>query len=193
MPEQPSTAFTALADPTDVGARVGQLRSERGLSLSELARRAGVGKATVSGIEAGTRNPTLDTLQRISTALQVPITAVVGTGGPVSVLQTPGPLLRGTAVLVETLRAWTEPGVTYELFRLHVPAGRSQTSPAHHPGVTECVVVFAGELVAGPLDHPVHVPAGGFAEWPADVRHGYAAVGDVDVQATLLIRSPDLR
>jgi hypothetical protein len=39
----------------------------------------------------------------------------------------------------------------------------------------------------------VHVVAGGFGEWPADVPHGYATVGTADVVATLLIRSPVVR
>jgi transcriptional regulator with XRE-family HTH domain len=185
--QQQSTRSGALADPAGVGARITALRGERGLSLSGLARRAGVGKATLSGLEAGTRNPTLETLYAIAAALQVPITAVVaGPGGG-------GPALRGAAVRVETLRTWTDTEVTYELFRMRVPAGATQESPAHHPGVTECVVVFAGELIAGPLDRPVHVVAGGFGEWPADVPHGYAAVGTADVAATLLIRSPVVR
>ncbi|MFR9803164.1 helix-turn-helix domain-containing protein [Pseudonocardia sp. RS010] len=38
------------------------------MSLSELARRASVGKATLSGLEAGTRNPTLDTLHAVAPA-----------------------------------------------------------------------------------------------------------------------------
>ncbi|WP_344749798.1 helix-turn-helix transcriptional regulator [Streptosporangium vulgare] len=48
------------------------LREERGISLSALARAAGVGKATLSGLENGTRNPTLDTLWAITTELGVP-------------------------------------------------------------------------------------------------------------------------
>lgn len=187
MSQQRSTRLGALADPTGVGPRIAALRGERELSLSELARRAGVGKATLSGLEAGVRNPTLETLYSIASALQVPITALVAGVGP------GGQLIRGAAVEVETLRTWTDAEVTYELFRLRVPGGATQDSPAHHSGVTECVVVFAGELVAGPLDRPVHVAAGGFAEWPADAPHGYAAVGATDVQATLLIRSPVVR
>src|SRR5918995_6173421 len=57
-------AGPALTDGAeDVGQRVRELRERRGLSLSELARRAAVGKATLSGLEAGTRNPPLETLQ----------------------------------------------------------------------------------------------------------------------------------
>lgn len=187
MTQPPSTPFSALEDPVGLGPRITALRRERGLSLSELARRAGVGKATLSGMEAGTRNPTLDTLYAIATALELPITSVVADRGG------RGPLIHGTAVLVEPLRTWTDADTTYELFRLRIPAGAVQESAAHHVGVTECAVVFAGELRAGPIERPVRVAAGGFAEWAADVRHGYAAIGPDDVHATLLIRSPAAR
>jgi XRE family transcriptional regulator, regulator of sulfur utilization len=45
-----------------VGARIRALRTERGLSLSALAAAAGIGKGSLSELETGHRNPTLDTL-----------------------------------------------------------------------------------------------------------------------------------
>ncbi|MEV0969358.1 XRE family transcriptional regulator [Microtetraspora glauca] len=67
-----SAAFAA-----EVGQRIRRLRAQRGLSLSELALRAGVGKATLSGLEAGTRNPTVETLYAITAQLDVPLAAVL--------------------------------------------------------------------------------------------------------------------
>ena len=61
--------------------------------------------------------------------------------------------------------------VTYELYRMHLPAGATQTSPAHHAGVTEHVTVFAGVLRSGPLDRPLRAGPGEHVEWPADVPH----------------------
>jgi XRE family transcriptional regulator, regulator of sulfur utilization len=178
--ERDATRIGALDDPSGVGARVAALRRERGLSLSELARRAGVGKATLSGLEAGTRNPTLDTLQAVAAALAVPITAVVAGSGP----------LRGTAVEVDVVRTFDDGDVTYELCVLRIPAGAAQTSPAHSAGVTEHATVFAGVLEAGVVGAPGRAAAGESVEWPADVPHGYAAVGDADVAASLVIRTP---
>jgi transcriptional regulator with XRE-family HTH domain len=169
----------ALAAAAGVGPRVTALRAERGLSLSELARRAGVGKATLSGLEAGTRNPTLETLQAVTAALGLPLTALVG----------PGPM-RGAAVEIELLRVFDDGPVTYELYRMVMPAGTAQTSPAHHGGVTEHVTVFAGVLHAGPLDAPLRAGPGEHVEWPADTPHAYAATADADVHASLLIRYP---
>lgn len=169
-----------VAGAAEVGPRVRALRGERGLSLSELARRAGIGKATLSGLEAGTRNPTLETLYAVTTALGLPLTALVAAPGPV----------RGAAAEMDLLRVFDEPGATFELYRMHLPAGAVQRSPAHHAGVTEHVTVFAGELESGPEDAPRRTGPGEYAEWAADTPHRYAARGPGDVHAVLLIRYP---
>jgi XRE family transcriptional regulator, regulator of sulfur utilization len=164
-----------------VGRRVRELRERRGISLSELARRAAVGKATLSGLEAGTRNPTLDTLQAVAAALDLPLTAL---------LSPPPATLRGAAVQVQLLRVFDDGPVTYELYRMRIPAGLAQRSPAHQAGVTEHVTVFAGVFEAGPVDTPLRAGPGEHVEWAADVPHTYAALGTDDVQASLLIRYP---
>jgi transcriptional regulator with XRE-family HTH domain len=165
----------------EVSQRVRELREQRGLSLSALARRAAVGKATLSGLEAGTRNPTLETLQAVAAALDLPLTTL---------LSPPPATLRGAAVQIQLLRVFDDGPVTYELYRMRIPAGLAQRSPAHHAGVTEHATVFAGMLETGPVDAPLRAGPGEHVEWAADVPHGYAAVGDADVQASLLIRYP---
>jgi len=51
---------------------VEKYRLEKGLSLSELARRSDMAKSHLSYIEDGTTSPTIDTLCKISKALEVP-------------------------------------------------------------------------------------------------------------------------
>jgi transcriptional regulator with XRE-family HTH domain len=165
----------------EVGARVRALRERRGLSLSELARRAAVGKATLSGLESGTRNPTLDTLHAVAAALDLPLTALLGP---------PPGAVHGVAVEMRLLRVFDDGPVTYELYRMRIPAGLAQRSPAHHAGVTEHATVFAGVLETGPVDAPRRAGPGEHVEWAADVPHGYAARGPADVLASLLIRYP---
>jgi transcriptional regulator with XRE-family HTH domain len=176
-------ARPALAEGVaDVGRRVRELRERRDMSLSELARRAEVGKATLSGLEAGTRNPTLDTLQAVATALDLPLTALVS--------PPPATTLRGAAVQIQLLRVFDDGPATYELYRMRVPAGLVQRSAAHHAGVTEHATVFAGVLETGPVDAPLRAGPGEYVEWAADVPHTYAAPGADDVLASLLIRYP---
>ncbi|MFJ6196672.1 helix-turn-helix domain-containing protein [Micromonospora sp. NPDC092111] len=171
------------ADTDAVGRRIRALREERGISLSTLARAAGVGKATLSALENGTRNPTLETLYAITAQLGVPLAAVLS--GPAAT-----PTVRGATVTATLLESFTDRDASFELYRLRVTPGGEQLSPAHQTGVTEHVTVFAGTLRAGPADAPLTATVGGHLRWTSDVPHVYAALGDEEVAASLLLRYP---
>src|SRR5258705_9145405 len=110
-------------------------------------------------------------------------------GAPAS----PASRVRGVAVVSALLEVFEEPAATYELFHLRVLVGAEQTSPAHPPGVTEHITVFQGLLRAGPVGAPMTAGPGEHISWTADVPHTYAAAGDAEVYATLLIRTPKAR
>jgi transcriptional regulator with XRE-family HTH domain len=171
------------AEPDEIGRRVRSLREERGISLSTLARLAGVGKATLSGLEKGTRNPTLETLYAVTAQLGVPLTAVLAEPAET-------PTVHGAAVTATLLEVFTDADATYELYRMRVAPGPGQLSPAHQPGVTEHVTVFTGVLRAGPADAPRTATSAGHLRWTSDVPHSYTAVGDEEVAASLLLRYP---
>jgi len=169
----------------EIGRRIRDLRVGRGLTLSELAQRAGVGKATLSGLETGTRNPTLETLYAITARLDVPLAAVLADpGGP------PPEVVHGAAVSADLLETFEDDPVTTELYRLRIRPGRVQTSPAHPAGVTEHLTVFAGAVRVGPATEPFVVRAGEHASWTADVPHIYAALDGAQAHAALVIRHP---
>ena len=58
---------------TDVAANIRTLRARQGLSMGQLAARAGMSKGTLSKLESGDGNPTLDTLAALASALSVPL------------------------------------------------------------------------------------------------------------------------
>jgi transcriptional regulator with XRE-family HTH domain len=59
----------------DVGSRLRQMRTERGMSMRALARESGLSTNALSMIERGRTSPSVSTLYKISDALEVPITA----------------------------------------------------------------------------------------------------------------------
>src|SRR5689334_1898791 len=68
------------AAPPPIAVIATSLRRERervGLTQSELARRAGVAKSTLSQLEAGTGNPSVETLWALGVALGVPFSRLV--------------------------------------------------------------------------------------------------------------------
>jgi transcriptional regulator with XRE-family HTH domain len=184
---------TATDFATQIGVRVKRLRRERGVSLSALARDAGVGKATLSGLEDGSRgNPTIETLYAIAGHLGVPIGALLPE--PPHRGETPLETIHGTAVSASLLETFSDEATDTELFRLHIRPGYEQRSPAHPPGTVEYLTVFTGTARVGPVNAEslLTVPPGGHVSWTADVPHLYSAVGDQDVYASLLIRTPRL-
>jgi transcriptional regulator with XRE-family HTH domain len=56
-----------------LGIRIAFHREKRGLTQETLARRAWIHRVTLSNIERGAEEPTVETLQRIARALRVPV------------------------------------------------------------------------------------------------------------------------
>lgn len=173
-----------------VGRRIADLRRSAGLSLSELARQAGLGKGTLSELEAGRRNPTLGTLYSLTAPLGVGLARLIDLG--------PSPrTARGavsgdgiTALLLDVLDGPGALAVT-EVYRLTIAPGAERTSPAHGPGVREQLTVVSGRAVVGPVDRPVAVAAGETVTWMSDVPHYFGAAADSPTVGVLLIEHPD--
>jgi len=55
----------------DIGKRIKELRETSGLSINQLARQASIGQSTLSYIEMGTKNPTVETLLLICKGLGI--------------------------------------------------------------------------------------------------------------------------
>ncbi|GAB2665340.1 XRE family transcriptional regulator [Gordonia jinhuaensis] len=166
----------------DVGSRIRDLRTARGLSLSELARRAHIGKGSLSEIEAGGRNPTLETLYAICAPLQVPLTTLIGGANGVRSTAAGGM----TSALLELREL---PSMTVEVFWLDFPADADHTSPGHADAVTEHLTVVSGQLAVGPLAAPQTLSVGESTTWRSDGEHRYRAV-DGPAQAVLVIMTP---
>ena len=64
-----------------VGLNIKRYRKERGLSQEGLAFECGVHRTYVSGVERGTRNPTVLVLEQIATALNVPTSRLLEENG----------------------------------------------------------------------------------------------------------------
>lgn len=60
-----------------VATLVHEKRVANGLSMTELADRAGLSRAMISFVERGIRNPTLETLLRISVVLKVELAELI--------------------------------------------------------------------------------------------------------------------
>jgi XRE family transcriptional regulator, regulator of sulfur utilization len=169
------------------GARLRALREARDLSVSQLARMAGLGKGTLSELETGRRNPTIETLYAVTTALGVPISAALPPG---EVQELDAAPISGDAIDAVLIDRFVDASCTTELYRTRLRAGRRQDSQPHMEGVTEHWIVYAGTVTLGPLDRLVHLGPGDSTSFTADVPHRYVVDPAADVEATLLVRYP---
>ncbi len=69
--------FTPTLDPAIVGNVIADFRKKKGISQEVLSGLADIGRTHLSAIERGERKPTLETLYRISCALDVKMSDIV--------------------------------------------------------------------------------------------------------------------
>ncbi|MEV0521624.1 XRE family transcriptional regulator [Nonomuraea sp. NPDC050405] len=170
------------------GAQVQRRRLQRGMSQAELARRTGLSKATLSQLEAGTGNPTVDTLDAIAVALAVPLTDLLARHAGPGTVHLPATPAAGDGPTRELLRRISG-GHSLEIWRLRLPAGTTVDGVPHAPGTTEHLLVASGGLVAGPADDPRRLDAGDMLAFAGDAPHRYRT-GDVPADVTVVIASP---
>jgi transcriptional regulator with XRE-family HTH domain len=156
-------------------------RERAGLSLSELAKRAGLAKSTLSQLEAGTGNPSVETLWALGVALGVPFSRLVDdrTAALVVVRAGEGFGVRATeANFTAALLAACPPGARRDVYVLAVEPGPARLAEPHLPGTVEHAVVITGRLRLGPVDGTVELGPGDYAMFPGDVPHTYAALAE---------------
>lgn len=173
-----------------IGLNLRRLRSERRLSLAELASRSGVAKATLANLEQGRGNPTIETLWALALGLGVAFSDLLeeAPGPEVEVVRGDEGARVGSGALDLRLLDRLERGGLTEVLEFTL-TGRHEGLP-HGTGIVERVLVSTGRMLAGPADDPIELGPGDFARYPADRPHVYEAL-DGTCRGLLLVEYPD--
>jgi transcriptional regulator with XRE-family HTH domain len=174
----------------DLAANLRRLRVAGHLSLSELARATGISKATLSGIERGNGNPTVETLAALAGALRVSVGELLEQPE-----LAPVHIVRGERVTAADGAAARRPldgpglgGGTLDVLELSVPAGSVEKLAPRAPGSRALLYVLQGRVIAGPVERVSELVAGDYASFPADLPQQVEAVGAA--RALLLVQPP---
>jgi transcriptional regulator with XRE-family HTH domain len=162
-----------------IAAALRRERRRTGLTLTEVARRAGIAKSTLSQLESGTGNPSIETLWAICVALDAPFSRLLDPPRPqVRVIRADeGPTVAAEhADYQATLLAACPPGAGHDVYRIAAEMGHARVSDPHMPGVTEHVVLSAGRALVGVAGEPVELGPGDYIRYPADVEHVFEAL-----------------
>ncbi|MCO1578744.1 helix-turn-helix domain-containing protein [Crossiella sp. SN42] len=173
-----------------LGANLRERREALGISLSELARRSGIAKGTLSQLESGSGNPTIETVFSLSNALDVPVSGLLTEAvdpDVVVVRSADLEVLSGEAVDLRLLRRIEHGGAVVEVYDQRVRPGVVQES-AGHPGFEHTAVV-TGTLRVTVHGRAHEIGPGDYVRFRAGTPHQYAAV-DGEVRSVLLLEHP---
>ncbi|WP_458245111.1 helix-turn-helix domain-containing protein [Streptomyces sp. MAI_2237] len=162
-----------------IAASLRRERTRAGLSLSELAKRAGIAKSTLSQLEAASGNPSVETLWALGVALGVPFSVLVEPPAPaVQVIRAgQGPTVASEkADYVATLLSASPPGARRDIYHLRAEPGAARESEPHIPGTVEHLIVSTGRVKAGPAGEEVELAPGDYMTYRGDVPHSYQAL-----------------
>lgn len=170
------------------GLQVLRRRQQRGMSQAELARRTGLSKATLSQLEAGTSNPTIDTLDAIAVALALPLTDLLTRAADAGTLHLQATAAESDGPTRELLRRISG-GNSLEIWRLRLPPNTSVEGVPHAPGTNEHLLVAGGRLNAGPSGDLRQLGPGDLLAFAGDAPHSYHTT-DTPADVTVVIASP---
>jgi transcriptional regulator with XRE-family HTH domain len=162
-----------------IAASLRRERTRVGLSLTELAKRAGIAKSTLSQLESGTANPSVETLWALGVALDVPFSRLVepATSAVQVIRAGQGPqVFSERSDYVVTLLSSSPPSARRDLYLICAEPGEPRDSDPHMAGVVEHVVLSKGRALIGPADAPVELAVGDYVSYPGDLPHTFRAL-----------------
>jgi XRE family transcriptional regulator, regulator of sulfur utilization len=183
-----------MADPKDYLSRALQdIRKDKGLSLDATAKLTGVSKAMLGQIERGESSPTVSTLWKIATGLDVSLTTFIepspGSYPQATVIRTAEDIRQHPAnggLHIAPLFPFEE-ALGFEYLELIFEAGYERRSKAHAPGMIEFITVIEGQLDVLSNKKWLPVKAGQTIRFAGDKPHGYRNLNDVDARVISII------
>ncbi|SUZ32717.1 HTH-type transcriptional regulator SutR [Roseibaca ekhonensis] len=182
-----------------IGREVRAFRRQKGITVADLAELTGLSIGMLSKIENGNTSPSLTTLQALSHALSVPLTAFFrGFEEHREAVHTPA----GTGV--ETERAGTRAGHQYNLLG-HIGSNasgvmvepylitlthESDIFPTFQHGGIETIYMLEGELQYRHNDTLYHLQPGDTLFFDADAPHGPEVLDKLPARYLSIIAYP---
>jgi transcriptional regulator with XRE-family HTH domain len=176
-----------------LGAYIKNKRIELGLSLRDLAATTGLSATFLSNFERGVANPTLDSLRRVSTALNTPILYMTNAPQATSPVVRRGErrhlnLAKGKIHYEILTPTFTKKMVLFEA-RIVAEDGNVVAGPLSEP-TEECVVMLSGRISIRVAEQTYELEAGDSIYFEGDSLESLMAVGDEEARFISAITPP---
>lgn len=178
-PTSAPVAGTGLSPSQQIAAALKRERLRAGLSLSEVARRAGIGKSTLSGLETGSGNPSLETMWALAAALDIPLARLLDPPPHEVALQHVGDmpsLPSTTANYVATLLSPSPTNARRDVYFIQAEPGEPRESQPHPQGTIEHVILGRGAARIEVLGKSYDLGVGDYLTHPGDQPHRFTAL-----------------
>ena len=156
-----------------LGRNIQALREARGQTQQQIARLAGIPRATWANLESGAANPTLAVLVRVAQALSVRLEELIEPPRGMGRLYKAGALPSRTRgpVTVRKLLPETIPGL--EIERMELPSGSTMAGVPHTAGTREYLTCERGSVELAVAGERYRLGEGDVVVFRGDQRHGY--------------------
>jgi XRE family transcriptional regulator, regulator of sulfur utilization len=132
-----------------ISANLKKLRTQRNLSLGQLCELSGVSKVMLSQIEKGESNPTINTIWKIATGLQVPYTSLIDSPMDNCIIihkNDRSIQAEDNNSFVSYCYYTTNPNRNFELFKVEMKPYSKHDSDGHSARTQEYIIVDHGVL-----------------------------------------------
>ena len=149
------------------------IREARGLSQQQIAKAAGIPRATWTHLESGGANPTLAVLIKVANALQVRLDEMLAPPRPLARHLKAADLVlrhRGDVAIRKLL---PEPLPGLDLERMVLPPGARMAGVPHTPGTREYLTCERGAVELAVSGERYRLAEGDVVMFRGDQRHGY--------------------
>jgi transcriptional regulator with XRE-family HTH domain len=174
-----------------IGTRIRALRTARGITVTELARRAEVSTALISQVERELADPSLVTVRKIARALDVPLFSLFEESETEDVAV----VRRESRMQVRSPGGFAYSRVSPGRGRLEMmqgvlsPGGASAAEPWSHAS-EECTLVTAGRLVVEVAGTEYALSAGDSCYFDSRLQHRYVNPYDEPAEFVVSVTPP---
>lgn len=170
-------AMTSAETAAHLGRNIQALREARGQTQQQIAKLAGVPRATWANLESGAANPTLAVLVKVAAALSVRLEELIEPPRRFGRLYRVDslPVRRRGAVTVRKLLPESIAGL--ELERMELPPGGAMAGVPHTVGTREYLTCERGAIELSVGGTTFALGPGDVVVFRGDQRHGYRNAG----------------
>ena len=153
-----------------VGPRLKRLRSQHGITLTELSETTGISQSTLSRLETGQRKASLELLLPLALAYRIPLDDLVGAPE----VGDPRVRLRPRRVNGRTVIPLTPNPGGLQAWKIVIPGSQTGPEPRTHEGY-EWLYVLSGRMRLILGDNDLTLGAGEVAEFDTRLPHWFGS------------------